>query len=203
MNWGDENLMEEDLKIKSEIRKRIKTNIAENINILPLESKLVCEKILDSEEYKKAYYIFAYMALNDEVDLSLLIQKALSENKTVAIPKINRENMTMNFFHYHNQKSETADGYCKIKEPVDDAKIIDIEKLQNHKVLILVPGRAFTEEGGRLGRGKGFYDKYLAKLLSLISSDNVFLLGVAFSCQIVKELPLDNHDILMNKVVHF
>lgn len=203
MNWGDENLMEEELKIKSEIRKRIKTNIAENINILPLESKRVCEKILASEEYKKADYIFAYMALNDEVDLSLLIQKALSENKTVAIPKINRENMTMNFFHYHNQKSETVDGYCKIKEPVDDAKIIDIEKLQNHKVLILVPGRAFTEEGGRLGRGKGFYDKYLAKLLSLISSDNVFLLGVAFSCQIVKELPLDNHDILMNKVVHF
>ena len=203
MNCGDENLMEEELKIKSEIRKRIKTNIAENINILPLESKRVCEKILASEEYKKADYIFAYMALNDEVDLSLLIQKALSENKTVAIPKINRENMTMNFFHYHNQKSETVDGYCKIKEPVDDAKIIDIEKLQNHKVLILVPGRAFTEEGGRLGRGKGFYDKYLAKLLSLISSDNVFLLGVAFSCQIVKELPLDNHDILMNKVVHF
>lgn len=203
MNCGDEKLMEEELKIKSEIRKRIKTNIAENINILPLESKLVCEKILASEEYKKADYIFAYMALNDEVDLSLLIQKALSENKTVAIPKINRENMTMNFFHYHNQKSETVDGYCKIKEPVDDAKIIDIEKLQNHKVLILVPGRAFTEEGGRLGRGKGFYDKYLAKLLSLISADNVFLLGVAFSCQIVKELPLDNHDILMNKVVHF
>ena len=203
MNCGDEKLMEEELKIKSEIRKRIKTNIAENINILPLESKRVCEKILDSEEYKKADYIFAYMALNDEVDLSLLIQEALSENKTVAIPKINRENMTMNFFHYHNQKSETTDGYCKIKEPVDEAKIIDIEKLQNHKVLILVPGRAFTEEGGRLGRGKGFYDKYLAKLLSLISADNVFLLGVAFSCQIVKELPLDNHDILMNKVVHF
>ena len=203
MNCGDENLMEEVLKIKSEIRKRIRTNIAEKINILPLESKWVCEKILDSEEYKKADYIFAYMALNDEVDLSLLIQEALSENKTVAIPKINRENMTMNFFHYHNQKSETTDGYCKIKEPVDEAKIIDIEKLQNHKVLILVPGRAFTEEGGRLGRGKGFYDKYLAKLLSLISADNVFLLGVAFSCQIVKELPLDNHDILMNKVVHF
>lgn len=203
MNCGDEKLMEEELKIKSEIRKRIRTNIAEKINILPLESKWVCEKILDSEEYKKADYIFAYMALNDEVDLSLLIQEALSENKTVAIPKINRENMTMNFFHYHNQKSETTDGYCKIKEPVDEAKIIDIEKLQNHKVLILVPGRAFTEEGGRLGRGKGFYDKYLAKLLSLISADNVFLLGVAFSCQIVKELPLDNHDILMNKVVHF
>ena len=105
MNWGDENLMEEELKIKSEIRKRIRTNIAENINILPLESKRVCEKILDSEEYKKADYIFAYMALNDEVDLSLLIQMALSENKTVAIPKINRENMTMNFFHYYNHIS--------------------------------------------------------------------------------------------------
>ena len=96
--------MEEELKIKSEIRKRIKTNIAENINILPLESKWVCEKILDSEEYKKAEHIFAYMALNDEVDLSYLIQKALSENKTVAIPKITRENMTMNFFHFFNQK---------------------------------------------------------------------------------------------------
>lgn len=189
-------------KSKSEIRKEIKARIAENIDVLYLESKSVCQMILNSEEYKKADYVFAYMALNDEVDLSLLIEKAFSENKIIAIPKVNPEKMSMDFFHYHNQKSETTDGYCQIKEPLNNAKLVDIKELQNHKVLVLVPGRAFTEEGGRLGRGKGFYDKYLTELFSEIDGSKLFLMGVAFSFQMMDELPLDKHDIVMNEVIH-
>ena len=57
------------------------------------------------------------------------------------------------------------------------------------KALLIAPGRAFTESGARLGRGKGFYDEYIRK-----NKDRLFTLGVCFSIQLFKTLPVDAND---------
>ncbi len=62
--------------------------------------------------------------------------------------------------------------------------------------IILVPGLAFTKHGDRLGRGGGFYDRYLASLPS-----TTFKLGVCFAVQIVQTLPIEPHDQQMDAVV--
>ncbi|MBR3591219.1 MAG: 5-formyltetrahydrofolate cyclo-ligase, partial [Alistipes sp.] len=61
---------------------------------------------------------------------------------------------------------------------------------------IIVPARAFTLAGARLGRGGGFYDKYMS-----LEGFRAYKVGVAFRCQIFDELPTDDHDILVDRVV--
>ena len=63
-----------------------------------------------------------------------------------------------------------------------------------HPKIILVPGLAFGENGSRLGRGKGFYDKYLEGFSGL-------KIGVCFSEQIVDELPMEPYDVFVDYVV--
>jgi 5-formyltetrahydrofolate cyclo-ligase len=60
--------------------------------------------------------------------------------------------------------------------------------------IILVPGLGFTEQGERLGRGRGFYDKYL-------NNFNGLIIGLGFELQIEKQLPTEEHDKLMNYIV--
>jgi 5-formyltetrahydrofolate cyclo-ligase len=71
--------------------------------------------------------------------------------------------------------------------PQQDAREID---------LVLVPGLAFTKSGQRLGRGGGYYDRFLANL-----SPEVETLGIALPCQIFETLPTEPHDIPVRRVL--
>ncbi|MBG07691.1 MAG: 5-formyltetrahydrofolate cyclo-ligase [Halobacteriovoraceae bacterium] len=63
-----------------------------------------------------------------------------------------------------------------------------------HPKLIIVPGLAFGENGSRLGRGKGFYDKYLENFSGL-------KIGVCFSEQVFEGLPMESNDVFVDYVV--
>ncbi len=67
--------------------------------------------------------------------------------------------------------------------------------------LILIPGIAFTKSGHRLGNGKGYYDSYFAKCLTH-STSKQFLIGLAFSEQIVEKIPVNRHDIQLDLVLY-
>ncbi|MBR0495029.1 MAG: 5-formyltetrahydrofolate cyclo-ligase [Treponema sp.] len=64
---------------------------------------------------------------------------------------------------------------------------------------VLVPGVAFTKDGKRLGHGKGFYDIYIEEMRK--GGAEPFLCGTALPCQIVDEIPTDEHDVLMDKTI--
>ena len=64
---------------------------------------------------------------------------------------------------------------------------------------MLVPGVAFTKDGKRLGHGKGFYDIYIERMKK--AGLNPYLCGICLPCQLVEDIPTDEHDILMDKVV--
>ena len=86
-----------------------------------------------------------------------------------------------------------------IKQPSDDEKrpeALDEGSLD----LMMVPGMAFTEKGHRLGRGKGYYDTYLAKAKSMGINTKTFAL--AFNEQIVSEIPCDDHDFIIDSVIY-
>ena len=67
------------------------------------------------------------------------------------------------------------------------------------KIFMLVPGVAFTKDGKRLGHGKGFYDIYIERMKK--AGLNPYLCGICLPCQLVEDIPTDEHDILMDKVV--
>ena len=95
---------------------------------------------------------------------------------------------------YVEGKLAVSEGF-HIVEPTDDAPELlpsDFNKID----LAIIPGRAFTMDGDRMGRGKGYYDRFLAQ-----TTCTTF--GVGFSCQLVDSLPVDEWDRKMSKVFVF
>ena len=184
---------------KKEIREKMKVLCLQNKEALAEKSALICKNILSSKQFVEATEIYAYMALPDEVDLTEVIKTALKEEKKVALPKIiSKEEGIIKFFYLDPQKrlaQQTAAGTFGISEPDESLPAIPDPA---HKTLILVPGRAFTKEGDRLGRGKGYYDRFLGNGLLRCSRNDITLAGVCFDFQIKKSLPVDDRDIKMH-----
>lgn len=182
---------------KSLIRQKIKTILQEKSENLPNLSEKICEKVLKSEFYKNADFIFAYMALNDEVNLSTVINESIKNGKKVFIPKIVPKSAQMDFYEF-SPKMETCISDFGIIEPTENNKKFEI-KFYNKNILILVPGRAFSKNGERLGRGKGYYDNFLEKIKKT-NLKNAFFCGICFDCQILEQIPTESHDVKMDFV---
>lgn len=188
---------------KNELRNYIKTELQNHSENFPQWSEQICRTILQSNWYNTSDTIFTYLALKDEVDLTLLIKNALNDGKTVYIPKVIPNTSTM-VFNKYTAEAKTEEGYCGIQEPVipdpehNNNCIKNTSSIEGN-ILFLVPGRAFTQTGARLGRGKGFYDIFLSEFLK-DKKNRVHCAGVCFPPQLVESLPVDEHDLFMDSV---
>jgi 5-formyltetrahydrofolate cyclo-ligase len=137
--------------------------------------------------------IMAYYSLPDEVNTHGLIDDLVAEGKTVLLPKVTGPD-TMELRRYTG-RDDLQEGAYHILEPMGEL-FTDFSSID----LILVPGLAFDAAGHRLGRGRGYYDRLLSSLFTIHSS--LFSsIGVCFDFQKVDEVPVDAHDIAMDKVV--
>ena len=137
--------------------------------------------------------------MQDEVQTDVLLQEALKAKKKCFIPRYYTpgNGMDMVLLNDMNDYHNLPLTKWKIKQPAIDE--VRPEALDLGLDLILVPGMAFTTKGHRLGRGKGYYDTYLSKALK--KGLNTTTIALAFTEQILAELPTDEHDILINKVI--
>ena len=205
---------------KDELRKQIKTRINEmGKETIQAESEKLCKKIIEAKVYQSCTTLLAYMPLSDEVNVLPLIEDALSKGKKVYLPRIFPGTNDMEFYRY-TKESQTEKGQFGIKEPAPDkansfTKLIEKMSIQQYSpaahssvyvdideqdpsfehILILVPGRAFTKDGRRLGRGKGFYDNYLSKIPQIF---DIKKSGVCFENQLFDQIPTTPDDILMD-----
>lgn len=183
---------------KPEIRNYINSLITSHQNELQKYSDVIQNKIVGSNEYKNADLLIAYMALPDEVILSSVITQALADGKKVYLPHVFPKSTKMEFYEY-TEDTKTFIGEYNITEPELDSKKVLFSSTLNtaSNILALIPGRAFTKNGNRLGRGKGFYDIYFE---DLAENKNLTLAGVCFPFQIVEELPHEENDIDMDLI---
>lgn len=137
-------------------------------------------------EFSQAQTVAFFSSLGDEPDTSLALCR-WSQHKRVVVPRVEGE--IMHFYEYDPEKM--ADGSFGISEPLQE-KIFPCDKID----LIIVPGVAFTLAGDRMGRGKGFYDKYLSQ-----GGMRAYRVGVCYPHQIVESLPTEPHDQRMDIVV--
>lgn len=150
---------------KQELRKQIKQEIQKlSAADRDTASLFVCLQILGSAEWQQANTVLLYNALPDEINLQLLIDDARGSGKEIILP------------------DQSA-----------NAPVIPTEVLAEVN-LAIIPGRAFTRNGKRLGRGGGWYDRLLSQL-------KCPKWGVAFACQIKKDIPTDEWDIRMNRII--
>lgn len=138
--------------------------------------------------------IMTYVDFGKEVRTVPLISGLLRQGKQIVVPYC--EDGEIQLFLLKNL-SQLAPGYFGILEPK-----IELRRLSEYRIrpeelqMIIVPGVAFDSKGGRVGRGKGFYDRFLAKTL-----ESTLKIGFAFDFQIFEQVPMSEYDHFLNIVV--
>ena len=136
------------------------------------------QNIIQSKEFAQAKTVGSYFPKGSEVRTALLMSTARKHNKRVALPKT--EGYYMHFYEY-SPDDDLIEGRFGIMEPEPKKPVERVD-------LLLVPGVAFDGMGCRIGYGKGFYDRFIA------AGQASFSIGLAYSFQMVKELPRGRFD---------
>lgn len=136
----------------------------------------------------EASVIIVYYSLLDEVCTHQLIDELVAAGKTVLLPKV-LDSETMELRRYQSV-ADLREGAFHILEPVGEP-FTDYDQIE----VALIPGVAFDAEGHRLGRGKGYYDRFLRSL------PKVKKIGVCFDFQKVESVPSEAHDVVVDIVV--
>lgn len=147
--------------------------------------------VCNSTSFKKAENIFIYVSLDYEVDTKKIINKAFSLGKNVSVPKVISKSKGMVAVTIKGLLQLSLGKY-NILEPEIDNNIANANEFD----LIIVPGLAFDNKGGRLGYGGGFYDRYLKSCPSTCS-----IVALAYSFQIIDEVPMDINDVKINNII--
>lgn len=153
------------------------------------KSRLVKNALFRNRLFKKAKTVMFYMSMVREVDTTEMIKEALRLGKRVVVPVCgeNRKIVPCEL----TRRGALRCGPYGILEPARKTPV-DLEELN----LVIVPGVAFDKRGARLGRGKGYYDCFLARL-----PKGANFIGLAFDFQILPSVPTADHDVNVHKVI--
>jgi 5-formyltetrahydrofolate cyclo-ligase len=159
-------------------------------------SRAICEKFMALPAYAAAKTVMWYVDAGSEVRTRHTLSAALSHGKRVVVPWCVVETNTLELYLLEDM-SELVEGAYRILEPKTElrslpAKVVRPEELD----LVMVPGTAFDPRGGRMGQGKGYYDRLLAT-----ARTDAPLVGMAFDCQVFDEIPVAPHDVFMDLVL--
>ena len=143
----------------------------------------------------EARIILAYYSLPDEVNTHQLIDDLLADGKTVLLPTVIGEGLME--WHVYSSKSELKNGAFGIGESAGElySGFSKYTSPSEKQMIALVPGVAFDAVGRRLGRGKGYYDRFLA------THPHIYKIGVCFDFQKVMEVPVDEQDVPVDEVI--
>lgn len=119
--------------------------------------KILFEKFVNLKEYTECNILFAFVSMPIEINTYPILEKALADGKTLALPKC-RENQPVMDFYEINSLDQLKEGKYSIMEPNTEV-CNNISDYSNG--LCLVPGLSFDLYGYRLGFGKGYYDRFL------------------------------------------
>ena len=172
---------------KHELRKKILKTRKKNYfkaNLLNFSSIL---KILKKEKFK-GKIIGGYFPYNYEVDIINILRKFEQNNFIISLPRI-KKNFQMDFYQWSLKDPLKINNYG-IPEPVSD-KVLSPD-------MLLIPLVAFDKNLNRLGYGGGFYDRYISKINK---NKKIIKIGIAYSFQKVKKIPINKFDIKLNFII--
>ncbi len=180
--------------MKHRIRKEISEKLKSHSELeKSVKSDIIKTKLLNGEEFRKAKLVMFYVSLKDEVDTLSMIDEALKTGKRVCVPVIFKEEKKLIAGEIKDRIEDLESQHFGIYQPkkgrVKEVPLEDID-------LVVVPGIAFDKKNVRLGRGHGYYDRFLSSL-----PEKTKTIGLAFDFQVVKDLPKDPHDIPVWKTI--
>jgi 5-formyltetrahydrofolate cyclo-ligase len=172
--------------IKKALREAVRKAAA---GCAPVDGNLIAQSVEQLPEFAAAHTVALYHALPDEVSTAEMLARWRGV-KRLALPVLTGEG-TMVFREYTGEESLGA-GAFGIAEPRVGREIPPSEI-----DLMLIPGVAFDAAGRRLGRGGGFYDRYLAQA----DAAHIYKVGLCRPRALVPKVPAEPHDIIMDKII--
>lgn len=159
-------------------------------------SRQIVDAFLALPQYAAAKTVLFYVDAGSEVRTRYSLPEALRGGKRIVVPYCIVETNELELFHLE-EMSELVEGAYKILEPkaelrTQPGKVIPPGELD----LVMVPGTAFDARGGRMGQGKGYYDRLLGSV-----RPDAPLVALAFDCQMFPEIPVASHDVFMDFVL--
>jgi 5-formyltetrahydrofolate cyclo-ligase len=159
-------------------------------------SRAICGRFMALPAYLAAKTVMWYVDAGSEVRTRHTLPEALGHGKRVVVPWCVVETNTLELFHLTDM-TELVEGAYKILEPKPELRHLPNKVVRPQELdLVMVPGTAFDLRGGRMGQGKGYYDRLLST-----ARPNAPLVGMAFDCQIFDEIPVAPHDVFMDLVL--
>ncbi len=157
-------------------------------------SRVICGRFAALPEYAAAATVMLYVHMRSEVRTQRFVPAVIAQGKRVVVPCCAGDNLEL--FHLEST-DELEIGTFGILEPRPALRGLAARKVLPEELdLVMVPGVAFDRRGGRTGHGKGYYDR----LLRQVRPDTT-LVGVAYECQLFREVPMLEHDVFMDAVV--
>ena len=158
---------------------------------LQRKSQAACDKLRQTPEFENASVVMMFLSLSNEVDTSGAVMAAFQMEKTVLVPCIDQDKSHLIPIVLHTFDCEMTHDHYGLPYPAQGiplpASEID---------LVVVPGLGFDNQGNRLGRGGGHYDRLL--------SQNGFAgmtCGLALEEQVLQKIPIAEHDVPLKMLV--
>lgn len=193
---------------KSALRQRIlQARDALNESQRQEGSRRIVERVVSRSDFIAASGVHCFISLPGEVNTEGIFEACWSMGKSVYVPYLIHGERRLGWARRERGDALVA-GQMNLLEPLpENREEAPLREIQ----LLLVPGVAFDRKGGRLGYGKGYYDKFLGLFpqFDVSNSRNTTLsgtnsppkIGLAFSVQIVDAVPQDSWDLIMDAVV--
>lgn len=155
-------------------------------------SKSICQSALQLLRSIGASTVMLYAPMHDEVDVEPLIRQLLNGGVRVCLPQVERTSRRIIPRQISSFDEQVAIGAYGIREPKGESEIVPLSEIE----AVIVPGRAFDEQCRRIGRGGGYYDRFLREL-----PKSACAIGVAFEFQVFDSVPVDEGDAPVDCVI--
>lgn len=159
-------------------------------------SEHICGMLNTSPMLRDARCVMLYDAMDDEPNVGAVASAALAGGKTVCYPRIDWEHRVLTPIAVESHEFPRMSQRHGVPEP-SEGREVDAREID----LVIVPGVAFDSQGARLGRGGGFYDRFLSTLVMRVERGGAHAIGVCFDCQRVARLVVETHDACVDAVV--
>jgi 5-formyltetrahydrofolate cyclo-ligase len=171
---------------KSALRQEMRAALHKvSLAVRMVESHDLCRRL--EPQLQSAHSILFFAPLPDELDVWPLLEKLLPTKRVCALPAFDGDSQFYCARRVRNLETDIVTGKFGVSEPLPECEEIPLNRFD----LVLVPGVAFDIHGNRLGRGRGFYDRILAKASGIKC-------GVAYDFQLLEEIPTEPHDARVN-----
>lgn len=178
---------------KASVRRQLRETLATLTDHQVRDRSLsACALLASTPEFAAANTIMMYLSMAHEVDTAALALRGWQSGKTVVVPKVSWDQKRMLPVEITSLSSGIGNsGMLGIREPIG-GQPVPINEID----LVIVPGLGFSPSGQRIGRGMGFYDRFLSQ-----SGFIGLTCGIAFAEQVIDNLPTTDHDVPLGMLV--